>query len=147
MTYVGLDLAPLAFVSLNYAAEKIGNAVWHLASSPQRLQERLADAWVNHLTHVYPARDLTEDLRDRWNMLRTMVTMDPNKESGIGTYRDVISAMSDGAASEVVQEVLMMQHYVEVAIGEHGPFFPHYRIDDAGNDVYDDPPPSDPDDG
>ncbi len=90
--------------------------------------------------HVYPDRDLTEELRPRWEMLRTLVTMDPNAESGVGKYRTVIGDMSDEAAAQVVEEILGMQHYVGVAIREHGGLFPYFRLVD-GEPHYDHPPP------
>ena len=129
-------------MSLSYASEKIGNAVWYLAAGTKPLQERLADVWVEHLIHVYPERDLTEDLRDRWYMIRALVSMDPNKDSGIGMVRDVIGEMSDDAAVEVVEGILEMQHYVEVAKREHGGAFPYFRLVD-GEPHYDPPPMGD----
>ncbi|MDP8936996.1 MAG: hypothetical protein M3O23_04600 [Actinomycetota bacterium] len=100
-------------MSIHYAREQLGNAVFAtLATGAGRIQERIVDAWVDSLIHINEERDLPEDLRPRWEMIRALVTHEPGPE-GRGALRATVLPMDDEAAIEVARHIVDFHRLVE----------------------------------
>jgi hypothetical protein len=50
-----------AAMAIDYAYEKMFNAILRMVTSSHSLQDRLADAYVHHIASIEPARDLPPD--------------------------------------------------------------------------------------
>ena len=85
-----------------YVLSKLLNAVDHLASSPDTLQARLANAWISHL-HILGRRDdfLVPDLRNTWDSLHDRITAKGNPD-------ETFASMSDADATEVAQRIVTL---------------------------------------
>ena len=107
-------------MSIYYASEQLGNAVFALATGAGRIQERIVDAWTHSLIHINEDRDLPEDLRPRWEMIRTLVTHEPGPE-GRGALRATVLPMDDESAVEVAKHLVHFYWLVQSEITEDGP--------------------------
>ncbi|AUX28172.1 MULTISPECIES: hypothetical protein [Sorangium] len=91
-----------------YAWEKLYMTVRILAASDQRLQERLAAAWVHSGIRLSygVAPDLPEDLQAEYNAIHDALTkvQDPDQ----GSVNATCAALSTDEASELVQRIVSL---------------------------------------
>jgi hypothetical protein len=98
-------------MSISYAREQLGNAVVALAAGVGSIQERLVEAWTRQLIHINEERDLPEELRPRWEMIRALATHEQGPE-GRGALQTTILAMDDESAVELAHTIVHFQHLI-----------------------------------
>ena len=94
-----------------YAYEAFTQAISLMATSPETLNERIGNAYINHLLKL-KSSDLPEEIRYRFESLSDKLTrVEP---SGVeGRVMATLKRMSIGEAIEVAQEILSMAAIVK----------------------------------
>lgn len=99
-------------MSISYAREQLGNAVFAaLATGAGTIQERIVEAWAD-LIHINEERDLPEDLRPRWQIIRALVTHEQGP-GGTGALRATVMPMDDESAIEIARHIVDFHRLVE----------------------------------
>ncbi len=101
-------------MTIDYAVEKLSEAVRVLAVGSGRIQERLADAALV-LVRIRPTDDLPEGpLRRSLIGIRDDLTFEPAKE-GEGSIRATLKLTSDDDAQAIANRIVSLYHAVKGA--------------------------------
>ena len=101
-------------MSVDYASEKLAQAVYVLAVGVDRVQGRLADAWSQGLSYV-PRADLPEDLRAMLDDIRARllaVTSVVTAERRLGP----VGTLSDEEAGDIARTIVSLDHQLRSAL-------------------------------
>ena len=98
---------------MNYAREKLRLGVASLARSTEpRPQDRLVAAFIDELGRV-DTGELPSHLRDQWDGIMNRMTAVPSHKEG--SFRASTAQMEDGAAWELISEIVWLVFDVEEA--------------------------------
>lgn len=92
-------------MSLGYAREKFGLALDDMATSPQSIQQRIADAYASHIIHVI-ADDLPEYLRPQLRDIKERLT----HTEAIHNEGSLVATVSNMPTEEAVEIARMISH-------------------------------------
>lgn len=87
-----------------YANKKFTAAVVEMATSPKTIQERVGDAFINHLMYL-ETEELPEEIRIKFgNMFQKLTTCEPvgNK----GTVQATVDQMSTDEGIELARDIV-----------------------------------------
>ncbi|XYD10514.1 hypothetical protein R1A27_08600 [Methylobacterium sp. NMS12] len=102
-------------MDLDYAWEKTMVAVMGMASSPESIHQRIANAYVGSLIHIDPEQHLPLDLRPLFEEIRTALTETP-AQSDEGSAVASARAMSTERATDVARQIVALYGRVSAAL-------------------------------
>ena len=100
-------------MSLSYGREKFLVAVDSMATGPDRIQQRLVDAWVYSLHLIEPGRDLPQEFRADFAELHRQATARPIEFPGEGTIQATLRQMTDDEGMQMAQRIVSLAHELE----------------------------------
>ena len=90
-----------------YAREKLYNAIFGMATSPKPLQDRVADAFIFHIHHLTPSRDLSPEFRPLFDEISSSLTTEEARGDE-GNVRATTNKMSDDDAIAMAQKIVRL---------------------------------------
>lgn len=99
-----------------YANKKFTAAVTGMATSPKNIQERVGDAFSNHLIHL-ETEELPEEIRIKFsNMFQRLTTCEPIGDKG--SIQATIDQMSTDEATEIAMDIVYMADIVHSKLSD-----------------------------
>ncbi|MCF8104862.1 MAG: hypothetical protein K9K64_05225 [Desulfohalobiaceae bacterium] len=89
-----------------YPNEKFSQAIETMATSPKPIQDRIADAYLNHIDYVNP-EDVPEEVRYQFHVVNEKMTkVDPvgNEGSVVASARQ----LTDNEAVELANKIVLI---------------------------------------
>ena len=99
-----------------YANKKFTAAVTGMATSPKNIQERVGDAFINHLMYL-ETEELPDEIRLKFsNMFQRLTKCEPigNK----GSVQVTIDQMSTDEATEISMDIVYMADIVHTKLSD-----------------------------
>lgn len=99
-----------------YANKKFTSVVIEMATSPKNIQERVGDAFINHLMRL-ETEELPEEIRIKFsNMFQRLTKCEPIGDKG--SVQATIDQMSTDEAVEIAMDIVYMADIVHSKLSD-----------------------------
>jgi hypothetical protein len=100
--------------AVRYAHEKFISAVYNLATSPEKINERLTSAWMSF--HTVRAEDLPDDLKNEFILINEKLK---GRDRTKGTVEQAIAKMTEEEAADLARKIVdfdghVSDYYMEI---------------------------------